>query len=218
MTLVHPLVDPSLLRARLGPDAARALDEMLATLAEDPPAIGRLFAGAARRTARGDLEGAEGGHRVEDAVRVELVRAAAAGLDPGALAAELEALYRHGDADERRAVLLALAATGDADVDGSELLLDALRTNDVRLVAAAMGPHADRLTPHDWRHGVLKCLFVGVPLHAVAHLDERTDADLAAMVRRYAAEREAAGRPVPPDAARFLGPTALTTPSADLEG
>jgi len=212
MTLVHPLVAPERLRASLGPDAVRGLEVMRAALADDPLRLGRLFPGAARRTARGDL-GED--HRIEDAVRVELVGAAAAALDPEALLAELGELYRHGDADEKRAVVLALGVVADPRIDASGLLLDALRTNDVRLVAAAMGPHADRLAPHDWRHGVLKCLFVGVPLSAVDRLADRTDAELVAMVRRYADERETAGRPVPDDAVRLLAATASTT---DPEG
>lgn len=202
MTSVHPLVPPAELRAVLPPDAVPALDEMLVGLAAEPSTLGRLFPAAARRTARGPVAGTE--HRVEDAVRVELVAAAASRLSPSDLLAELHAIYRYGDADEKRAVLLALGAVDDAGVDGSEVLLDALRTNDVRLVAAAMGPHADRLGAHDWRHGVLKCLFVGVPLADVAGLATRADEELAAMVRRYVEERRAAGRPVPPDALMLL--------------
>ena len=91
---------------------------------------------------------------------------------------------------------------------GSALLLDALRTNDVRLVAAAMGPHARRLSPHDWRHGVLKCLFVGVPLADVADLADarrrRPRRDGAALRRRApggrslrAGRRHARARPRP---------------------
>ena len=51
-------------------------------------------------------------------------------------------LYRHGDAAERRAVSCALhlLAVGDAGV--LPLVEDALRTNDTRLVAAAVGPYA----------------------------------------------------------------------------
>ena len=46
-----------------------------------------------------------------------------------------------------------------------QLLADALRTNDTRLVAAALGPYATRhFDTESWRQGVLKCLFVGVPL------------------------------------------------------
>lgn len=223
MTYVRPLVPSEQLRAALTEDARRALDDMLAELVARPTILGVVFPAAARRTARGSL--GDDWLLVEDAVRVELVAAAAAHLAPDALHAELEQLYRYGDADEKRAVLLALSCLDDPSLDGSVLLLDALRTNDVRLVAAAMGPHASRLSPHDWRHGVLKCLFVGVPLHRVTDLARRADAELAAMVRRYVNEREAAGRPVPDDALLVLDlgnpvptTTPTTTPTTGLEG
>lgn len=215
MIAVRPLVPPADLRAALGPDAAGALAEMLAGVAAAPASIDRVFPAAARRTARGPLPSSE--VRLEDAVRVELVAAAASALGAEALVAELEPLYRYGDADEKRAVLLALGAVDDPAVDGSALLLDALRTNDVRLVAAAMGPHADRLSAHDWRHGVLKCLFVGVPLAEVADLGDRVDAELGAIVRRYADEREAAGRPVPDDALALIDQTSQHTPNTGPE-
>jgi len=225
MTTVRPPVPSEQLRAALSDDAGRALDDMRATLTAEPSAIGRVFPAAARRTARGEL--ADGGPRVEDAVRVELVAVVAARLEPDALLDELRELYRYGDGDEKRAVLLALSALDDPHVDGSDLLLDALRTNDLRLVAAAMGPHAARLSSHDWRHGVLKCLFVGVALDAVTDLAGRADAELGAMVRRYVNEREAAGRPVPDDAFLVLDlgtpattttTTPTTTPTTGLEG
>ncbi len=197
MTSVRLLAASDVLRAALDDDARRALDDMVAVLAGRATTLGSVFPAAARRTARGDLDD---GPRIEDAVRVELVATAAAHLDPEALLDQVAELYRYGDADEKRAVLMALGGIDDPSVDASDLLLDALRTNDVRLVAAAMGPHASRLSPHDWRHGVLKCLFVGVPLSTVSDLAERADDELGAIVRRYIDEREAAGRPVPADA------------------
>jgi hypothetical protein len=51
---------------------------------------------------------------------------------------------------------------------------------------------------------VLKCVFMGVPLAEVDRLDERADAELAAMLAAFAEEREAAGRPMPGDAAALL--------------
>jgi hypothetical protein len=210
MTAVRLLVPPERLRAAIGDVATVALDDMLSALGAGTTTLARCFPAAARRTARGALEddgGGTGGQRIEDAVRVELVASAAAARSPEALLDELVLLYRHGDADEKRAVLLALAGTDDARVDGSEVLLDALRTNDVRLVAAAMGPHASHLSDHDWRHGVLKCLFVGVPLAAVAGLAARADDELTDMVRRFTDERRAAGRPVPDDAHVVLDAT-----------
>ncbi|MEI7030286.1 EboA domain-containing protein [Streptomyces pratensis] len=121
-------------------------------------------------------------------------------------------LYAHGTAAERRAVLLTLHRL---DLGGSALPLveDALRTNDPRLVAAAVGPYAAvRLDPHAWRHAVLKCLFTEVPVEAVARLADRArgDGELARMLSDFAAERTAAGRAVPEDLRTVL---ALTVPA-----
>lgn len=216
MIRVGLLADAGELRVAMEPEAVTALESMVAGVAAAPSTIGRVFPAAARRTARGPL--GEGALRVEDAVRVELVAAAASGLDRAALLGELEEIYRYGDADEKRAVLLALARVEDPDLDASALLLDALRTNDVRLVAAALGPHARHLSDHDWRHGVLKCLFVGVPLAEVADLAGRADAELGAMVGRYVDERVAAGRPVPDDATALIRLTTADASAPTSEG
>jgi hypothetical protein len=106
-------------------------------------------------------------------------------------------------------VLAGLNALGDpgpaTTLAGLELTADALRANDTRLVAAAMGSFARRhLDAHAWRHGVLKLVFLGVPLAAVAGLEERSDAELRAMAGRFADERRAAGRPLPDDLAVLL--------------
>ncbi|MGY1496282.1 EboA domain-containing protein [Streptomyces sp. QTS52] len=155
-----------------------------------------------------ELRLAEAGRRCgtdhADAVRVLILHAAHA--DPDALTR----VYRQGTAAERRAVLHALPhlVTGP---DALPLVEDALRTNDTSLVAAAVGPYAARhLDAHNWRHAVLKCLFTGVPVDAVADLHHRARADteLARMLDDYAAERAAAGRPVPEDLHRVLALTA----------
>ncbi|MEV5981282.1 EboA domain-containing protein [Streptomyces sp. NPDC052114] len=145
-----------------------------------------------------------------DDARVLLLHAANATTDT------LTRVYAQGTAAERRAVLHALPHL----VPGPEavpLIADALRTNDTRLVAAAVGPYAAaHLTSHDWRHAVLKCLFTGVPVEAVADLPRRArgDAELARMLGDYANERTAAGRTVPGDLHRAL---ALTAPEASSD-
>lgn len=115
---------------------------------------------------------------------------------------------------------LALTVAGP---DAVGLVEDALRANDTGIVAAAVGPYAARhLDAHAWRHAVLKCLFTGVPLTAVAQLAERAagDGELDRMLADFAAERAAAGRAVPADltAARALTEAApagrTTTPPA----
>ncbi|MGW1003730.1 EboA domain-containing protein [Streptomyces sp. NPDC002520] len=151
-----------------------------------------------------ELRLAEAGRRCgsahADAVRVLILHAARADT------AALTRVYRQGTAAERRAVLYALPHRVPGP-DAVPLVEDALRTNDTRLVAAALGPYAARhLDVHAWRHAVLKCLFTGVPVDTVAGLDERArgDAELARMLADYAAERTAAGRPVPDGLDRVL--------------
>ena len=216
MTEIRHLADPDTVRAALDDAGRERHDALTAEVAADPSRLGRTFPAAARQTGRGPLPGAEG-VLVEDAVRVGLVRAAARGLDADALLVELRELYRYGDSDEKRAVLHALAGA-PAEIDGSDVLLDALRTNDTRLVAAAMGPHSDRLDDDAWRQGVLKCLFTGVPVAAVTGLTTRADRQLAAMVQRYRREREAAGRDVPPDVQVVLDACAASPRQPDRKG
>ena len=109
-------------------------------VAQDPDAVAVLFPAAGRRCGRGPLprrrlpDGVDRGRR---GPRPAADRAAAA---RPALAARSTTLYRHGDADEKRAVLRALPLL-DLGAAGVPLILhDALRTNDTRLVAAALGP------------------------------------------------------------------------------
>lgn len=147
--------------------------------------------------------GRQCGREHADSVRTLLLRRA------GASPETLTRIYQGGTAAERRAVLLALPDL----VPGPEALPlteDALRTNDTRLVAAAVGPYAAaHLDPHAWRHAILKCLFTEVSLDAVDGLAARAagDAELARMLGDFAAERTAAGRPVPADLYRALNLT-----------
>ncbi|MFF3495536.1 EboA domain-containing protein [Streptomyces sp. NPDC002795] len=162
-----------------------------------------------------ELRFAEAGRRTgddhADAARLLLLHAARADT------ATLTALYNQGTAAERRAVLLALPHLV-AGPDAVPLVEDALRANDTRLVAAAVGPYAaTHLPAHPWRHAVLKCLFTGVPVDTVARLTDRArgDQQLARMLGDFADERTAAGRPVPDDLHRVL---ALTNGRADPHG
>ncbi|MEO3930388.1 EboA domain-containing protein [Micromonosporaceae bacterium B7E4] len=174
------------------------LAEALRRVGAEPAAIGRLFAAAGRRCGRAPLPDLPD-WTADDAARVLLLAA----LPPTELPGQVETCYRYGDAAEKRAVLraLPLLPVGDA---GVPLLHDAIRTNDTRLVAAALGPYADRLDQAAWRQAVLKCVFTGIPLVAVHGLDRRADAELAAMLAGFAQERRAAGRDMPADATALL--------------
>lgn len=195
-----PPVTRDTLAARLGPDARAWLDSALTEAEAAPDNVAHppwelRFAAAGRHCGQDNA----------DDVRTLLLQQAGAGVDT------LNRLYHQGNAAERRAVLLSLPYR----VPGPEALPlteDALRTNDTRLVAAAVGPYAAaHLDAHAWRHAILKCLFTGVPVDAVGRLAERAagDAELARMLGDFAAERTAAGREVPADLHRVLTLTGL---------
>jgi hypothetical protein len=180
------------LRAALKDDAW--LTDAEARVRREPTAAAPLFARADRTLGREPLP---------DAPDWTCGQAGRAILLAALPAESVVELYQQGDAHERLAVLkaLPLLAIGDA---GVPLLHDALRTNDTRLVAAALGPYARHLGQAAWRQGVVKCVFMGVPLDVVDGLAERTDDDLLAMLAGLAEERAAAGRPMPADAAALL--------------
>jgi hypothetical protein len=192
---------PAELEAVLEPAARQWLDEARGKVATDPSALGTLFPAVGRKVGRSPLDRADEqgllAGTVDDVARGVLLQAAQWPTDE--LAREVELLYRHGDAAERRGVLrnLHLLSVGER---GLPLVNDALRTNDVRLVAAALGPYAtEHLDDEAFRQAVLKCAFVGVPFAAVDGLAERADDRLARMLVSFAHERVAAGREVPAD-------------------
>ncbi|MEV0090977.1 EboA domain-containing protein [Streptomyces sp. NPDC050738] len=178
------------------PGAARAwLDEALAEAEQAVPVWEMRFATAARECSQ------------EHAGTIRTLLLAEARADTSTVTR----LYQQGSAAERQAVLLALPHLPALGPTALPLVEDALRTNDTHLIAAAVGPYAAaHLDPHSWRHAVLKCLFTGVAVDAVADLAARAhgDAELARMLRDYAAERTAAGREIPLDLHHVLSLTA----------
>jgi hypothetical protein len=172
------------------------LADALDRIAADPASIVRLFPAAGRHCGRAPLPN---GWTADEAARARLLAA----LPERGLADTVAELYRYGDAAEKRAVLRALPLLPLA-AEAVPLLADALRTNDTTLVAAALGPYALHLDDASWRQAVLKCVFMEIPLACVDRLAERADATLAAMLAALAAERHAAGRQIPADAAALL--------------
>ncbi|MEY7972887.1 EboA domain-containing protein [Saccharomonospora xinjiangensis] len=200
-------------RARAALASADWVVDAESAIRAEPERIRVLFPSAGRRVGRAalrpdvDPEGLVHG-TADDRARGRLLAALASALDTDALVKEVEELYRYGDGAERRGVLRNLHVLPDEPrvvEAGQRMVADALRANDTGLVAAALGEFAaEHLDDHGWRHGVLKCLFTGVPTAAVAGLDRRGDAELLRMVADYVAERKAAGRTVPADAEAIL--------------
>ncbi|MGH8909326.1 MAG: EboA domain-containing protein [Egibacteraceae bacterium] len=183
-------------RRRTTPPQRAWLDEARRAVAADPSAIGSCFPAVGRQVGRGPLDPTAElddlhAWRVDDAARTLLL------LELGdRVGGQLELLYRHGDTAERRGVLraLALLPAGDA---GIRLVEDAVRTNDPRLIAAALGPYAmARLDDATLCHAVLKCVFSGVPLGGLEGLSDRVTPDMARLLASYAHERVVAGRGV----------------------
>jgi sugar phosphate isomerase/epimerase len=175
-------------------DATEAVVRDRSVLATVFPAVGRRLGRQLLAPVRQDGDDGQDEHAwtVDDAGRVLLLLAVGDGT-----AEEVDDLYRFGDAAERRAVLRSLPFLPDT-VNGLALVDDALRTNDPRLIAAALNPYGlDRLDDEALNQAVLKCVFVGVRLPG--DVTDRATPELSEMLAGYVHERVAAGREVPLD-------------------
>ena len=185
------------LEARARPEGLDWLREASAAVAADPTAIRSRFPMVGRKVGREPLEeGADPSDvhawTIDDAARVLLLLAAGSAAE-----GELAELYRYGDAAERRGVLRSLPFLELGD-RGLSLVEDAIRTNDLRLIAAALGPYAtEHLPDASYDQAVLKCVFVGVPITGLDGIPSRVTPDGARMLGAFVHERVAAGRDVP---------------------
>jgi len=177
------------LEARVAPEALAWLQEAAA----EPAKIAIRFPAVGRKVGRGPLDpdadpGDVHAWTIDDAGRTVLLQA----LEHPER--EIRDLYRYGDAAERRGILRALEYL---DVDAVDLVEDAIRSNDTRLIAAALGPYATAHLPDAaYDQAVLKCVFVGVPITPLHGL-HRVTPDGARMLAAFVHERVAAGRDVP---------------------
>ena len=96
---------------------------------------------------------------------------------------------------------------------------EGLRSN-LRPVFEAVAHHnpypREHFDEHRWNHMILKALFVGSRLAPIQGLDARANPELAQILREYAHERWAAGRPVTPELWRCVGPFATGEALDDL--
>jgi hypothetical protein len=192
------------LEGHLDPTARTWLDSAVAAVAHDAPAVRTLFPAARRHVGRAVIADAPAGDpapwTADDAARALLLVALNEHAD-----AEVPDLYRYGDADEQRAIVRSLHLLCVDRNGGRRLLLDAIRTNDPRLIRVALGPHGvAELDDEEVAQAALKCVFVGVPLTCIDGLENRATPRLARMLAEFALERVAAGRIVPPDVWPFV--------------
>lgn len=128
--------------------------------------------------------------------------------DDAHFAATLADLCRRADLREHVTYLRGLPLYPGAPLL-EEVAAEALRSavTPVFAVLAHHNPYpAETFAEPRWNQMILKAVFVGLPLDPIVGLDARANPHLAAMLRDFARERIAAGRLVPPDLARCLGP------------
>ena len=130
------------LDARLDESAQSWLADARVRVRSNPGAIATVFPAVGRHVGRQPLDpdpaaATVQAWSVDDAARTLLLVELGDGVP-----AQIEPLYRYGDTAERRGVIRALAFVEIDPSLGVKLVDDALRTNDVGLIAAAMGPFA----------------------------------------------------------------------------
>jgi hypothetical protein len=146
------------------------------------------------------------GWTVADAARVLLLAA----LPAEGFAARFRRLCQTADVGESVALYRGLPLYPDPK--GLEPQVgEGLRTN-VRAVFEAVAhgnPYPQQyFDTHRWNHMVLKALFIGGRLAPIVGLDARANEELARILVDFARERRAAGRPVPWELWRCVGPFA----------
>jgi hypothetical protein len=163
------------------------LDDKLAMLA--------AFSGATRKVGKAPIAIADRGTWGADEVaRAALLVRAFPRVTP-------RELWAHGDNRERQAVLRALPLLPDPQ-QFVELAVEACRANVLTVfeAIACENPFPARFfSDAQLNQMALKAAFNGVALARIVGLRERANAELARMARDFAAERRAAGRPVPAD-------------------
>lgn len=210
---------------QLGPERGAWLDAQAAALAKDAPdaALEIALGMVPRKLGKeplsldaADLEAANmaipgwdpRGWSVTDAARIHLLSGPLAGGKP--FAERFRALCRTADVAELTTLYRGLPLYPDP-ASLEEQVGEGLRSN-MRGVFEAIAhrnpypkAHFDQ---HRWNHMVLKALFIGSPLAPIQGLDERANPELARIMCDFAHERWAAGRPVPYEIWRCVGPFA----------
>ena len=201
------------------------LDEQIAALRKDPAdaaldiALGmvpRRLGKAELALTAADLAAAERaipgwdprGWGVAEAARILVLGSLPAAGKP--FAERFRALCRTADVAELVTLYRGLPLYPDPAAL-EEQVGEGLRSN-MRVVFEAIAHRSPypkvHFDDHRWNHMVLKALFIGSPLAPIQGLDERANPQLARIMCDFAHERWAAGRPVPFEIWRCVGPFA----------
>jgi len=138
---------------------------------------------------------------LEDAARAVFLLARVDHATFEGFEADARACYEMGDAREQQSWLRAVALLPAPD-RFLALVIDACRTNILPVfeAVACENPYPSRFFPErNFNQLVMKALFNGVRLDRIVGLAARANIELARMATDFAAERRAAGRPVPVD-------------------
>ncbi len=155
---------------------------------------------------------------LQDAARTLIVLEYAAD-HPDPLVSVLDKLFAAGEVHELIALYQALPVLPDPQ-RLTQRAGEGIRTN-MQSIFRAIAHHnpfpSEQLDEGMWNQMVLKCLFIGVPLHPVIGLDSRINPALSQMLCDYAHERWAASRTVHPELWRCVRPEMTATALGDLQ-
>lgn len=145
-----------------------------------------------------------------DVARGAILLRAFAELDDAGRVSLATEVFRRGDTSERVSVLRCLALVHEPQPFAA-LGAEACRSHVLDVLAALACENtfpARALSELAWNQMVMKALFVGLPLERVHAWQSRHNSELVRMSQDFAAERRAAGRPVPEDVARIAAEAA----------
>ncbi len=212
---LRSIVDPG-----LTPEGGRWLSDTLSAMqrAPDLTALRVAFARAGRKLpaiplgdlgvsspADSGLEAWRPHWTARDHARAILLLTALGRSDPASHVHVVDKLLRTGDLGEQESLLRILGVLPDA-ARFVEVAIEACRTNAERVFAAIAGHNAypaAHFPDPAFAQMVLKTIFLGLPTAGIEGLPERVTPELVRMLHDYAAERRAAGRPVPEDIDRI---------------
>lgn len=141
----------------------------------------------------------------DEAARVALLLSTYRG-DPSTFAARVEKLCATAEVTEYVAYLKGLAVfPAGAELYGRAREGVRSSIGPVFCAVACRNPYpSDYFDAEAWNQMVVKCVFIGAPIETIVGLNQRRNPEVVQMMRDLAAERHAAGRPLPDAVHRYI--------------